>query len=168
MVRVRQARRCTARRRQGPPCRCCAVVGGYVRRVHGGAASQVRATANRRVVQARAVVISAIARRWRTKALTRGGVAGNNLRGGRCSSAPMCGEGGSSYLTIEAMDVPPLRCGHRSASGIRADLGSRPCEVTEETGAPLPAARAGARAGEAVCRSSRRTSFGEPPSPLLS
>src|SRR3954471_24887260 len=57
MARVRQARRCTARRTDGRPCRCYAIVGGKVCRVHGGAARQVRAAAERRVLQARTNVI---------------------------------------------------------------------------------------------------------------
>lgn len=50
MARVRPARRCSARRTNGEPCRCCAIVGGTVCRVHGGAATQVRRAAVRRVI----------------------------------------------------------------------------------------------------------------------
>src|SRR3954447_5674751 len=59
MARVRQARRCTARRTNGMPCRCYAIVGGRTCRVHGGAAGQVRAAAHRRVLEARTTVICA-------------------------------------------------------------------------------------------------------------
>src|SRR5687767_10123973 len=59
MARMRQARRCTARRSNGLPCRCYAIVGGKVCRVHGGGAPQVRAAADRRVLQARTNVICA-------------------------------------------------------------------------------------------------------------
>jgi hypothetical protein len=44
----RWAVRCTARRRDGQPCRAFAITGGYVCRVHGGHARQVRAAAARR------------------------------------------------------------------------------------------------------------------------
>lgn len=52
MARVRQARRCTARRSDGEPCRGWAIVGGTVCRAHGGAAPQVRAAARRRLLEA--------------------------------------------------------------------------------------------------------------------
>jgi len=42
MARVRQARRCHARRSDGRPCRAWAITGGYVCMAHGGAAPQVR------------------------------------------------------------------------------------------------------------------------------
>lgn len=45
MARVRQARRCSARRTNGEPCRAFAIVGGTVCRAHGGAAPQVRRAA---------------------------------------------------------------------------------------------------------------------------
>jgi hypothetical protein len=48
VARVRQARRCSARRTDGQPCGCFAILGGRVCRVHGGAAGQVRAAARRR------------------------------------------------------------------------------------------------------------------------
>lgn len=41
MARVRQARRCSARRTNGEPCRAFAIVGGTVCRAHGGTAPQV-------------------------------------------------------------------------------------------------------------------------------
>lgn len=37
MARVRQARRCRAKRKNGEPCRAFAIAGGYVCRMHGGA-----------------------------------------------------------------------------------------------------------------------------------
>jgi hypothetical protein len=46
-------RRCRARRSDGQPCGCWAIRGGYVCRVHGGAAPQVRAKANVRLESAR-------------------------------------------------------------------------------------------------------------------
>lgn len=50
MAKIRQARRCAARRkRDGSPCGCYAIIGGVVCRVHGGAAPQTRRAAQRRV-----------------------------------------------------------------------------------------------------------------------
>jgi hypothetical protein len=46
-------RRCGARRTDGRPCHCWAIRGGYVCRVHGGAAPQVRAKARARLESAR-------------------------------------------------------------------------------------------------------------------
>lgn len=46
-------RRCRARRRNGQRCKCWAIRGGFVCRVHGGAAPQVRAKANVRLESAR-------------------------------------------------------------------------------------------------------------------
>jgi hypothetical protein len=46
-------RRCKAHRRDGRPCRCWAIRGGFVCRVHGGAAPQVRAKARARLESAR-------------------------------------------------------------------------------------------------------------------
>jgi hypothetical protein len=43
----------------GSQCRCYAIVGGDVCRVHGGAAPQVRVAAERRILQARTNVICA-------------------------------------------------------------------------------------------------------------
>lgn len=48
MARVRQARRCKARRTDGRPCGAYAIVGGVVCRAHGGAAPQVKRAARRR------------------------------------------------------------------------------------------------------------------------
>lgn len=48
-----KSRRCRARRTDGQPCGCWAIRGGYVCRVHGGAAPQVRAKANARLEAAR-------------------------------------------------------------------------------------------------------------------
>lgn len=52
MARVRQARRCTARRTNGEPCRAYALLGAEVCWTHGGAARQVRQAAQRRVAEA--------------------------------------------------------------------------------------------------------------------
>jgi hypothetical protein len=46
-------RRCRARRTNGQPCGCWAIRGGFVCRVHGGAAPQVRAKAMARVESAK-------------------------------------------------------------------------------------------------------------------
>ena len=46
-------RRCSAKRKNGRPCRNWAIRGGFVCRVHGGAAPQVRAKARARVESAR-------------------------------------------------------------------------------------------------------------------
>lgn len=46
-------RRCRARRKDGQPCRCWAIRGGYVCRVHGGAAPQVRRKAAERLLSAK-------------------------------------------------------------------------------------------------------------------
>jgi hypothetical protein len=51
MARVRQARRCRARRSNGKPCRAWAITGGFVCRVHGGSARQVRREARIRAVE---------------------------------------------------------------------------------------------------------------------
>ena len=51
-------RKCRARRTDGQPCGCWAIRGGFVCRVHGGAAPQVRAKANVRLESAK------IYRRW--------------------------------------------------------------------------------------------------------
>ncbi len=54
MARVRQARKCRAHRKDGQPCGNYAIIGGYVCRKHGGAASQVREKARERLLMARA------------------------------------------------------------------------------------------------------------------
>lgn len=53
MARVRPAVRCSAHRSNGQPCRAYAIIGGRVCRAHGGAAPQVRAAAERRILQSR-------------------------------------------------------------------------------------------------------------------
>lgn len=63
MARARQARRCSAHRKNGEPCRAWAINGGRVCRMHGGAAPQVRRKAGERLVMARAYrVMGALAR----------------------------------------------------------------------------------------------------------
>lgn len=52
MARVRPAVPCSAKRTNGQPCRGYAITGGRVCRAHGGAARQVRAAADRRVLEA--------------------------------------------------------------------------------------------------------------------
>jgi hypothetical protein len=52
MARVRQARKCRAHRRDGQPCRCYAIVGGFVCRVHGGTLPRVKQKARERVLEA--------------------------------------------------------------------------------------------------------------------
>jgi hypothetical protein len=52
MVKHRPARRCSAHRSDGEPCRAWSIVGGYVCRSHGGGARHVREAARRRVVEA--------------------------------------------------------------------------------------------------------------------
>jgi hypothetical protein len=66
MPRVRQARRCSAHRRDGEPCRNWAIRGGTVCRMHGGAAKQVRHQARVRAIEGplRIAVDKAFAR-WR-------------------------------------------------------------------------------------------------------
>jgi hypothetical protein len=51
VAKIRQARRCRAHRRDGRPCRCYAVTGAFVCRMHGGAAGQVKRKARERVVE---------------------------------------------------------------------------------------------------------------------
>jgi len=59
MSRLRQALPCRAQRSHGRgPCGNYAITGGTVCRVHGGAAPQVRAAADRRAQQARIEVMS--------------------------------------------------------------------------------------------------------------
>lgn len=48
-----QPRRCRAHRKDGQPCRAWAIRGGYVCRKHGGAAPQVRAKAEQRLLAAK-------------------------------------------------------------------------------------------------------------------
>jgi hypothetical protein len=48
-----QLHRCRARRTDGQPCGCWSIRGGYVCRVHGGSAPQVRAKADARLEASR-------------------------------------------------------------------------------------------------------------------
>lgn len=57
MARIRQARRCRARRKDGQPCRSYAVTGTSVCRMHGAGAGQVKRKARERLAEAAA---------WRT------------------------------------------------------------------------------------------------------
>jgi hypothetical protein len=59
IARIRQARGCRAHRKDGRPCRNYAITGGYVCRMHGGAAGQVRRKAGERVLEAQAYSILA-------------------------------------------------------------------------------------------------------------
>jgi hypothetical protein len=52
MARVRQARRCRARRKNGEPCKAYAMAGGYVCRMHGGASPRARQAAYVRRLEA--------------------------------------------------------------------------------------------------------------------
>lgn len=52
MAKIREARRCRARRRDGQPCRCYAIVGGFVCRAHGGTLPAVKRKARERVIEA--------------------------------------------------------------------------------------------------------------------
>lgn len=52
MAKIRQARRCRAHRKDGQPCRCYAVTGAFVCRMHGGAVGQVKRKARERVLEA--------------------------------------------------------------------------------------------------------------------
>ena len=54
MARIRQARKCSAHRKDGGRCGNYAIVGGKVCRMHGGAARQVRRKADERVLMAQA------------------------------------------------------------------------------------------------------------------
>jgi hypothetical protein len=51
MARVRQARPCRARRRDGQPCRCYAINGGFVCRAHGGTLPRVKRKARERLLE---------------------------------------------------------------------------------------------------------------------
>jgi hypothetical protein len=51
MARVRQARRCRARRRDGQPCKCYAIIGGVTCRAHGGTLPRVKRKAAERVIE---------------------------------------------------------------------------------------------------------------------
>jgi hypothetical protein len=55
----RQARKCSARKTTGEPCRAWAIVGGEVCVAHGGAAPQVKAKAARRAAEEKAQAILA-------------------------------------------------------------------------------------------------------------
>lgn len=69
MARVRQVRRCRARRTDGEPCKAYAITGGYVCRAHGGAARQVRHEARIRWVEARLrLAYDRAYHRWRREA----------------------------------------------------------------------------------------------------
>jgi hypothetical protein len=57
LSRVLPAVRCTARKRNGEPCRAMAARGASVCRVHGGSAPQVKAAALRRLDQAADVLV---------------------------------------------------------------------------------------------------------------
>jgi hypothetical protein len=52
VARVRQARRCRARRKNGEPCEAYAITGGYVCRMHGGASPRARRAAYVRQTEA--------------------------------------------------------------------------------------------------------------------
>src|SRR5438067_789094 len=52
LSKVLPAVRCTARKRNGEPCKAMAARGANVCRVHGGSAPQVKAAAQRRLHQA--------------------------------------------------------------------------------------------------------------------
>lgn len=69
MARIRQARRCRARRTDGQPCGAYAIVGGTVCRAHGGSALQVRHAAALALAEASArrqfaVVLARHRREW--------------------------------------------------------------------------------------------------------
>jgi hypothetical protein len=61
MPRIRWGERCTAHRSDGTPCGAWAIRGGFVCRMHGGAAPQVRAAAHARLFEER---IARHAARW--------------------------------------------------------------------------------------------------------
>lgn len=70
-------RRCKAQRRDGQPCRNWSIRGGYVCRMHGGAAPQVKAKARARVEMARIyreAMAAATARNVTPRATSRWGV----------------------------------------------------------------------------------------------
>lgn len=70
VARIRQARRCRARRTNGQACKAWAIVGGYVCRAHGGAAPHVHQAAERRALEAQinraaAAALERYGRHWR-------------------------------------------------------------------------------------------------------
>jgi hypothetical protein len=71
VARVRQARRCHARRSDGQPCRAWAIIGGTVCRVHGGSTrrARYRAYVNRTEASIRREFEAAKAR-WRRDLIT--------------------------------------------------------------------------------------------------
>jgi hypothetical protein len=52
MARIRQARHCRARRRDGEPCRAWAMIGATVCRMHGGSSPRARRAARFRITEA--------------------------------------------------------------------------------------------------------------------
>ena len=65
MARKRQARRCTARRTNGQPCKAWAIDGGFVCMAHGGSAPQVRQEARvRKFETTMKIAFDRAYRRW--------------------------------------------------------------------------------------------------------
>lgn len=66
MARVRQARKCRARRKNGQPCGNYAMIGAYVCRLHGGASPRARRAARMRVIETQCLrMFEDAKRRWR-------------------------------------------------------------------------------------------------------
>lgn len=61
MPRIRWGERCRAHRSDGTPCGAWAIRGGYVCRMHGGSAPQVRSAAHMRLFEERKARFNA---RW--------------------------------------------------------------------------------------------------------
>jgi hypothetical protein len=132
VARIRQARRCRARRTNGQPCKAWAIVGGYVCRAHGGAAPHVRQAAERRALEAQinraaAAALERYGRHWR------------EWQAKRLATT-------SIMLGIPVRDVQPLDIGYCTAThGTPAGPETAPRVRLDRRYGPRPARKPAAR-----------------------